>query len=63
MSPEGPKMVEGRYGFVENGLKWPKDQENSGDRRWPPSPVHRPDPGASDGGWPGNFTCVIVWRS
>ena len=23
----------------------------------------RPDPGASGGGWPGNFTGVVVWSS
>ena len=61
MSPEGPKIVEGRYGLVGNGLKWPKNEENSEDPLWPPPPLHRPDPSASDGGWPGNFTGVIVW--
>ena len=60
MSSEGPKMVEIRYGLAGNGLKWPKNQERFGDPRWPP--LRRPDPGASGGGWPENFTCVIVWR-
>ena len=36
MSLEGPKMVGGRYGLAENGLKWPKSQEKSGDPQWPP---------------------------
>ena len=52
MSSEGPKMVERSYGVAENGLKWPKNQENTGDPRWPPSPLRRPDPSASGGGWP-----------
>ena len=60
MSSEGPKMVEMRYGLAENGLKWPKNQERSGDPWWSPPPLRRPDPGASGGGWPGNFTGVIV---
>ena len=65
MSLEGPKMVGERYGLARNGLKWPKNQENSGDPRWPPPPplFHRPDPSASGGNWLGNFTCVIVRRS
>ena len=63
MSSEGPKMVGGRYGLAGNGLKWPKSQEKFGDPRWPPPPLGRPDPGVSDGGWPGNFTGVIVRRS
>ena len=50
MSSEGLKMVGGRYGLAGNGLKWPKNQEKSGDPRWPPPPLLRPDPGASDGG-------------
>ena len=58
-------MVEMRYGLVENGLKWPKNQERSGDPRWPSPPLRLLDPGASDGGWPENFTGVIVrrWRT
>ena len=52
MSSEGPKMVGGRYGLAENGLKWPKNQEKSDDPRWPPPPLSRPNPGASDGDWP-----------
>ena len=63
MSSEGPKMVGGRYGLARNGLKWPKNQETSGDPQWPPPPLRRPDPGASGGGWPGNFTGAIVQRS
>ena len=64
MSSEGPKMVGGRYGLAGNGLKWPKNQEKSGDPRWPPpSPLRWPDPGASGGSWLGNFTGVIVRRS
>ena len=62
MSSEGPKMVERRYGLAENGLKWPKNQERFGDPRWPPPPLRRPDSSASGGGWPGNFTGVIVRR-
>ena len=30
-------MVERSYGVARNGLKWPKNQENTGDPRWPPS--------------------------
>ena len=52
MSSEGPKMVEMSYGVAGNGLKWPKNQEITGDPRWPPPPLRWPDPGASDGGWP-----------
>ena len=48
MSSEGPKMVERRYGSAGNDLKWPKNQENPGDPRWPP--LRRPDLGASGGG-------------
>ena len=47
MSSGGPKMVEMSYGVVGNGLKWPKNQEITGDPRWPPPPLRRPDPGAS----------------
>ena len=65
MSSEGPKMMGGRYGLAENGLKYPKSKEKSGDPRWPPPPppFSRPDPGAFDDGWPGNFTGVIFRRS
>ena len=52
MSSGGPKMVERSYGVAGNGLKWPKNQEITGDPRWPPPPLRLPDPGASDGGWP-----------
>ena len=52
MSSEGPKMVERIYGVAGNGLKWPKNQENTGDPRWPPPLLRRPDPGTSDDGWP-----------
>ena len=62
MSSEGPKMVERRYGLARNVLKWPKNQERSGDPRWPPPPLRRPDPGAFGSGWSGNFIGVIVWR-
>ena len=48
MSLEGPKMVERRYGLAENGLKWSKNQERSGDPRWPPPPpLRQPDHGAA----------------
>ena len=50
MSSEGPKMVEMRYGLAENGLKWPKNQDRSGDPRWSPPPLRRPDSGASGSG-------------
>ena len=63
MSSKGPKMVGGGFGLAGNGLKEPKSQEKSDDPRWPPSPLRRPDPRASDGGWSENFTDVIVWRS
>ena len=56
-------MVERRYGWLAgNGLKWPENQERSGDPRWP---LPLLDPSASDYGWPENFICVIVrrWRS
>ena len=62
MSPEGPKMVGGRYGLAVNGLKWPESQEKFGDPWWPLPSLRRPDLGASGGGWPGNFTDVIVRR-
>ena len=52
MSSGGPKMVERSYGVAGNGLKLPKNQEITGDPRWPPPPLRRPDPGASGGGWP-----------
>ena len=32
---------------------------HSGGRRC----LRRPDPGTSGGGWPGNFTGVVVWSS
>ena len=51
MSLEGPKMVERRYGLARNGLKWPENQERSGDPRLAPPPRRWPDPGAFDGGW------------
>ena len=47
MSSKGPKMVERSYGVAGNGLKWPKNQEITGDPRWPPPPLRRPDPGGS----------------
>ena len=62
MSSEGPKMVGGRYGLAENGLKWPKNHKMSGDPRWSLPPLRRPDPGASGGDWPGNLAGVIFWR-
>ena len=53
MSSESPKMVERSYGVAENGLKWPKNQENTSDPWWPPPPpLRRLDPDAFDGGWP-----------
>ena len=51
MSSGGPKMVERSYGLAENGLKWPKNQEISGEPRWPLPLLRRLDPGASGGGW------------
>ena len=33
MGSEGLKMVERSYGVDGNGLKWPKNQENTGDPR------------------------------
>ena len=65
MSSNGPKMVGGRYGLAENGLKWPKNQEKPGDPRWPPPSIHRPDLGTSGGKWPRNLAGVIVrrWRT
>ena len=35
-------MVEMSYGLAGNGLKWPENQEISGDPRWPPPPLRRP---------------------
>ena len=55
-------MVEMRYGLAENGLKWPENQEKSGDPRWSSSPLRRPDPGAFGGGWQGNLASVTVRR-
>ena len=52
MSSGGPKIVERSYGVAENGLKWPENQEITGDPRWPLPPLRRPDPGLSGGGWP-----------
>ena len=63
MSSEGQKLVGGRYGMAGNGLKWPENQEKPAVPRWRPPPLHRPDPGASGGGWPGNFTAGVVWMS
>ena len=64
MSSGGPKMVERSYGGGGgggggNGLKWPEKQEITGDPRWWPPPLRRPDSGASGGG----FTVGFVWRS
>ena len=65
MSSEGPKMVERGYGLAGNGLKWPKNQERSGDPRWPPPQLRWPVPSAYGGDWPKIFTGVIVrrWRT
>ena len=41
MSSRGSKILGGRYGLAENGLKWPKKWEISGDPRWPPPPLRR----------------------
>ena len=38
-------------GWPEVAEKWPENQENIVDSRWPP-PLRRPDPGASGGGPP-----------
>ena len=48
--------------IARNRHKWPESQEKSGDPRSPP-PLRRLNPGASDGGWPGNFIGLIVRRS
>ena len=50
MSSGGRKMVEMSYGVAENGMKWPENQEITGDPRWSPPPLRWPDPGASGGG-------------
>ena len=34
------------------GLKWPENQENTGDSRCSRRRVRRPDPDASGGNWP-----------
>ena len=39
-------------GWPEVAGKLPENQENTVDSRWPPPPLHRPDPGASGGGRP-----------
>ena len=39
-------------GWPEMVGKWPENQENTDDSRWPSSPLRQPDPGASGGGWP-----------
>ena len=47
-------------------MGWPEMAGKSrkpGVPRWPPPPLCRPDPGVSDGGWPGNFTADVVWMS
>ena len=62
MSLGGPKMVGGRYGLAGNGLKWSENHKMSGDPRWPPPPLRRPDPGAYGGGLPGNLAGVIFRR-
>ena len=51
MSLEGPKMVERSYGVAGNGLKWPKNQEITGDPRWSAPLLRQPDSGVSGGGW------------
>ena len=67
MSSGGPKMVERSYGLAGNGLKWQENHKMPGYPRWPPLPLplRRPDPGASDGGWPWNLAGVTVrrWRT
>ena len=52
MSSGGLKMLERSYGVAGNGLKWPKNQEITGDPWWPSPPLRRPDPGSSGGSWP-----------
>ena len=44
MSSGGPKMVERSYGVAGNGLKCPKNQEITGNPRWPPSSLVGPIP-------------------
>ena len=41
-------------------MGWP---EMAGKHKNPATQVRRPDPGASGGGWPKNFTGVVVWLS
>ena len=62
MSSEGPKIVERSYGVAGNFLKWPENQENTGDPWWPPPSLRWPDPGASGGGWPLNLAGVTIQR-
>ena len=50
-------------GLPEVAGKWPEKWKTSCDSRWPPPPLRRPDPGASGGGWPWNFTAGFVWMS
>ena len=52
MSSGGPKMVERSYGVAESDRRWPENHVFSGGSQWPPPPLRRPDPGASDGGSP-----------
>ena len=59
MSSEGPKMVGERYGRPGKAEKHQNPATQSGGRR----SLRRPDPGASDDGWQGNFTSVVVWSS
>ena len=46
--------------MARNGRKIKKDPVTHGGRR---RLFRRIDPGVSGGGWPGNFTGMIVWRS
>ena len=60
MSSEGPKMVGRRYGSAWSDRKMQKKMVTHGGGC---IRLRRPDPGASGGGWPGNFTGVVVWSS
>ena len=56
MSLEGPKMVGGGMGRPGMAGK----HQNLATQGGGYCLLRQPDPGASDGGWPGNFTCKIA---
>ena len=45
------------------GLKWPENTKNPATQVGGRRRLRRPDPGESGGGWPENFTGVVVWSS